>query len=1692
MYVNQIDDIIDEILNKLYLDGLSRDASFNDIINSNKINFIEYREQINNFIGNFIDNIDTTEIRKIINNRENLNKIMDIIKRYVAYYYFLSIAYYYAGNIKDFRNNMIQYSKLQENSTFSIKNFFDTQNNYQLIKYFKIIKDTTKILLMTDLQKKTLNPADIKDTIDFLNGLGKEYIDNYLLSVIVENNEDAVNINVHNLIKTIVFGEIYKNQERNFVFEIINDIEEDEEEYTYIDIVVSNDDTNDLNNFKQIFVGEDDSERKARDLYELVNETNQITSVKTVETKNNDLFKYDIITPVIDDFLRYHRDSEKLDTETSAINVPLVSDNNAKNVQQTLLYQQRKKKDNTRAQIIVNKLDSILDYYSPSVKNNPEFLSVVKKYFQNPLSYRKAILHNYLDEVTVVDKIRKQGTKVIENNEYFLELLQIIHNAYFLFKDFNKYGASVNLFNEKPINMLRYSNIEYQNQMDGLEVDMHTGTENSTINLVGLALGPFNNDPKQCTTKKNLIDIRTLKITYMKNGNPVTRTTNNGFKAFLKIVKHFYVNTLSVREHPEFVVYNNYTDIERLNPDLFDKIIYWVYDIDLDIFEMDTYENLKSNSNQDIIRFMNSLIYDKINGFIEEKLTLLIENNLHYPLSKMETMIQLYSEKNHLFLDQNETRELIVKEYLQKLEISNTKIPDIEPVDASLVPMYQPFNENKIFVIDIDTINPLNPQPYIKLEAYSRTTADKTVVRRTEGKCKHESEWNEINKIKYENLNKYNSEITAFIEKYSLETTQLDYVCNVCGQILPLKQYVQDGSFNNTTQKFVTAYVPIDIPLEEIREYSKYKLTVKFLDTLINRVSLITNTNMLVGPNNHIQQKRKALVKNIIDIIVKHNSVNLKKNINDDERLEFFAKHFGVNKDLNKIVFFELDDNIFDFRPSESDIETSAKRLKFNNVLLYFIMIFITELNGIQISMMASDKIAGNIFIYLKYGQKLFENLLIKKNINGTETVPITNYPVLCYLLFILSYYLVKYKLWYQPGENNKAYNPYYTKIIINSFVDLFNSISMDTGKMPNDYVYMLTTSKFYSQLNTTFKDNDIINKLMRNQAKYDTRSSGIDVTQVIDTKIPTYSIENPIIIPIKSRKIPDFKTDSGIIFDRIDQLLYQIQITNTDITNCPTGSYHNWIAEGTELRCSICGELGDDVNGNIDRTLENYYYNLNIIANRRCIAGTLHDFVGKNGELVCTICGRKPNKNYDKKDLDDLINNINHIEDENAKKLMETIDREIEKQKSQQQHIDNIRTSVVNDYLEENGGKFYGQLNNIAEKLIKILEIYLGQANLDVDKYPVYLRDNVYIIENTYDGTPLDKPVIFLQKDNRVLFRENNPFFKTDVYYYTDNRSQVDVFYHAVTLKQLGYREKHKDYVRSSKNNYYLKINYSIMARLLTLGYKSKYINIDDIFVKNNTDQEMNYFKILDNLIKDHILKIRAIIDKISTLIYKIKNYQKPDEEDNQEYMQLQSVQTIDRLVFKYFNIVKNFNIGPDDTAFDDWNYVRNTFSYQHVDWKETDTRLSENLYVNTDLINYYDVSSSEMINYMVNELISIIDSNNEKIVKTNLSQMIVEIIIYVYDLYNVDTQNISTELKRYEYIINASPMIIDMLRKGQGLEQSRELEIELDESDNILDMEATPEEADELEDIKEEAEALDIEGDYYAEEDEDFAQEE
>ena len=108
----------------------------------------------------------------------------------------------------------------------------------------------------------------------------------------------------------------------------------------------------------------------------------------------------------------------------------------------------------------------------------------------------------------------------------------------------------------------------------------------------------------------------------------------------------------------------------------------------------------------------------------------------------------------------------------------------------------------------------------------------------------------------------------------------------------------------------------------------------------------------------------------------------------------------------------------------------------------------------------------------------------------------------------------------------------------------------------------------------------------------------------------------------------------------------------------------------------------------------------------------------------------------------------------------------------------------------------------------------------------------------------------------------------------YSDNRAQMDVFYDAVTLKLLGYKQKYKEHIEIKKINAYLKIIPSIKNRLLTVGYNTKYMNIKNIFERNKKlikDNDQNFYQIIDNLIRDHIIKIKSVVDKFCTIFYKI-----------------------------------------------------------------------------------------------------------------------------------------------------------------------------------------------------------------------------
>lgn len=159
---------------------------------------------------------------------------MNIIKRYCAFYIYLGIAYYYQGGRDLYITNIIESSRYQKDSTFQITNFFNSENNSKIITFYVDIKNFLSLLDFKTIDKIKIvlqnNPLKFESTIKLFNDLGEDYIIEFFL----------IKDNFHNIIKALIFKQIYIKEEKNEIINLLNQQEKDNAEYKFIEIIVSN------------------------------------------------------------------------------------------------------------------------------------------------------------------------------------------------------------------------------------------------------------------------------------------------------------------------------------------------------------------------------------------------------------------------------------------------------------------------------------------------------------------------------------------------------------------------------------------------------------------------------------------------------------------------------------------------------------------------------------------------------------------------------------------------------------------------------------------------------------------------------------------------------------------------------------------------------------------------------------------------------------------------------------------------------------------------------------------------------------------------------------------------------------------------------------------------------------------------------------------------------------------------------------------------------------------------------------------------------------------------------------------------------------------------------------------------------------------------------------------------------------
>lgn len=1284
----------------------------------------------------------------------------------------------------------------------------------------------------------------------------------------------------------------------------------------------------------------------------------------------------------------------------SGLIVPIIDDfmlyNKNAELYDNKIVEDDKKKNDTRMKYIINKIEATSELYN--TKNDEKAKEKIIKNFSSQLLFRKAILRNNFEEYKIINKLLGQGKRNAENEYLLNDLINYRRYTYINFKDIEKVGFSNNF--SKSVTSVRAVNFEKnvfkQNNSNNL-IQIRVGAKDTSCNIVGLCIP---SKPVQCVRLFDTIDITEIQD---------TKNKDKKFNNFVSVLKQNVFKD-KVSKKSVYWIFDDELTNENVKPmiaEIYDILVKEIY------YEMIDELNILNKDNKIQIDEINNTL-----RLIEKKLKIPIEDNIRKDIETY--LFTKYIKQFDKKIDKD-----------QNYVIESNIIRGIEG-DIVKLPRYEEIKEEKTnrALVDLSFVD---------------TSGTVIIKEKINGVCQHNITWENV-KQQRNNYTLYLSQLYAFIQQYVVLDTNEDYICKSCGHYMDIDRYVNEGYYDST-KGYITYSMPMDVLLEDIPEYSNLQFTLKIMDKNIEKLASATGISYYTGNSVQIKWRRKDIVKNSIDMINENYKYFTK---NWKEYNETKNKLYGVSYNSSNLFIFTIDDNIYKTSSKDKDQE-KYKILKKNNIIAYMLIFLIFELNETQIMNFTTDKVKiCDIEIFDSVREKLFAGLRIKKN-NTNETVDINKYKILCYMLYIISCRIVKYRLWHIDAEltaNNKNIKkllPLIQKYIIHTCVDIINATLMNSYQKGCSYKYEIFRVKFFDKLEKLFKDEELYNIILGNNKYFTSERKKI-------------TAKNTEILP--KQFIPtDRKMDiAPRIFADKNSMSMRKLMGVSNLSNCNNGSFHKWeLINNTDgIKCKLCGVLMRDYNydDNLTNTIINKY-SLSNFAKIICIIdGKLHDYQGK--ELQCNKCNKKIDHDYSQEDIkiiENYVNNSKVIYEKQIKNLI-NINKEYEKKEyDAQKEIQDI----VNLAEKNNDEKI--------SALIKLMQSFISNDISDNTK----LYNNIYIIDHDHYGKSLDNPIIITDDDNKnIKYKKSHTFFNTDVLYYTNNTgSRVDVFYSSITNKLLGYKEASKDFVLVDSDKK-LKINLSLFNKIKYMGYTGMYINANNYkyYDKINTKEIINYINIERNEnIKKAMLILNTIITKI---VYQTEKRKIINEQDNDKLEQIYFDNEIKNIIMKYSETQKKFILEKSNAKFfDGWNKIIDGVFYTI----NKDEKYEENINIlNVDDIMKYDRKTSNLVYYICDELIKLINFNNDKFIKITLCNIIVDSITHIFSIFNKDNINTNTHTIKFSYILKstvyAKEMVQDIMDKSDGgfyeeyIDTSKEM---------------TDEDHDRMIDAEEENEALD-----------------
>ena len=467
------------------------------------------------------------------------------------------------------------------------------------------------------------------------------------------------------------------------------------------------------------------------------------------------------------------------------------------------------------------------------------------------------------------------------------------------------------------------------------------------------------------------------------------------------------------------------------------KIYHWIFDkktdfdkrfVDIDTMTSDEYYN-------SIIVY----IIDQISNMSFDRLINILgtmNNHNIYEMFKMATneclkIMPLSETKRHEL-----TKHIYSKAHQSNVSEFNEKIFGLDeklvPLSDSTIVFKEKININHLVITDEGTM-------------YNNS------------QCQHIVTWRKIKQMRMKNPNKYNDTLQEFIKEFIIENDEKEFICRSCSNLVELKNHVTD--WKSTTEEGITLTLSLKTSLEKISEYEKYNVAIKNINKYIEKFAGAAGLSHLSGSGLGNDLKRQAIIKNIIDLINIQYEKLLELNSEKTRRARFenAFKTYGILPKYTEFLLFELKNEIFTFTSNEID---KLKKNKLNNIIAFINVFLIIEMSNNNIENIPMNKLL-NYYVFEKIGISMFDGLRIRIN-NGNDISEISNYKLLCYVIFILSGLTVKYKMWIgDNGDKTSMANAQSQKMVIHTIVDIINDV-LNTSKTNNKFIYDFYSKRFF------------------------------------------------------------------------------------------------------------------------------------------------------------------------------------------------------------------------------------------------------------------------------------------------------------------------------------------------------------------------------------------------------------------------------------------------------------------------------------------------------------------------------------------------------------------------------------------------------------------------------------------------------